>query len=94
VTIINRQAHPLSRQLDADAGEMVRKKIEAMGVRFLGQCQVKDILTRPDDEGTGEVFTGFEFTDGEQLECDLVRGSYVVRTRDIHDQSRLFSPSA
>jgi nitrite reductase (NAD(P)H) len=38
VSIINRQAYPLSRQLDADAGEMVLLKIEAMGVHVCAGC--------------------------------------------------------
>jgi len=35
VTILNRQAFLLSRQLDSDAAEIVQRKIEAMGVRVL-----------------------------------------------------------
>ena len=33
VSIINRTGYPLSRQLDSSAGEMVLRRIEAMGVK-------------------------------------------------------------
>jgi nitrite reductase (NAD(P)H) len=71
VAIINRQAYPLSRQLDADAGEMVLRKIEAMGVRVATKVSVTKLLTRTEDDGN-DVFTGFELSSGELMEADMV----------------------
>jgi NAD(P)H-nitrite reductase large subunit len=65
-SIINRQAYPLSRQLDAAAGEMVLRRIEALGVKVHTNVNVKEMLVEPAPGGTGEeVFKGFEFDDGE-----------------------------
>jgi NAD(P)H-nitrite reductase large subunit len=65
-SIINRQAYPLSRQLDAAAGEMVLRRIEALGVKVHTNVNVKEMLVEPTPGGTGqEVFKGFEFDDGE-----------------------------
>ena len=49
VAIIHRQAYPLSRQLDAQGGEIVLRRIESMGVRFLGGTSVQRLVT--DDKG-------------------------------------------
>lgn len=76
----NRQAYPLSRQLDADAGELVLRKIEAMGVKVLTNMGVKSITTR--QEGDRKVFTGFELSDGSILEADLVIFAIGIRSRD------------
>lgn len=71
-SIINRQAYPLSRQLDASAGEMVLRRIEALGVKVHTNVNVKEMLVEPVPERTGEeVFKGFEFDDGE------VAGAYA-----------------
>jgi nitrite reductase (NAD(P)H) len=45
VAIINRQAYPLSRQLDSEAGEMVLRKIEGMGVKVITKVNVTNITT-------------------------------------------------
>lgn len=64
--IINRQAYPLSRQLDSSAGEMVLRRIEALGVKVHTNVNVKDMLVEPLEGSEGiEVFKGFEFDDGE-----------------------------
>jgi len=80
VSIINRQAYPLSRQLDADAGELVLRKIEALGVKVLTNMGVKSITTR--QEGDRKVFSGFELSDGSLLEADLVIFAIGIRSRD------------
>lgn len=65
-SIINRQAYPLSRQLDASAGEMVLRRIEALGVKVHTNVNVKEMIVEPAPGGIGEeVFKGFEFDDGE-----------------------------
>ncbi|EAU81298.2 nitrite reductase [Coprinopsis cinerea okayama7 len=83
VSIINRSAYPLSRQLDSEAGEMVLHKIEAMGVQVLTRCSPSRQLTRPADDGSGDdVFCGFEFPDGSVYEADLVIYAIGIRSRD------------
>lgn len=83
VTIINRQAFPLSRQLDADAGEMVLRKIEAMGVQVLTNCSPTAQLSRPADDGSSdEIFTGFTLHDGTTFEANLVIYAIGIKPRD------------
>uniref|UniRef100_Q9UVH8 Nitrite reductase [NAD(P)H] n=1 Tax=Hebeloma cylindrosporum TaxID=76867 RepID=Q9UVH8_HEBCY len=83
VSIINRQAYPLSRQLDADAGEMVLRKIEGMGVQVLTNCSPAQQLTRPATDGSGnKVFTGFTLQDGTTHEADLVIYAIGIKPRD------------
>lgn len=83
MSIINRQAYPLSRQLDAEAGEMVLHKIEALGVQVLTRCSPVRQLTRLADDGSGdEIFCGFEFADGSVHEADLVIYAIGIRPRD------------
>ncbi|KAG6901833.1 hypothetical protein C0995_007404 [Termitomyces sp. Mi166 len=87
VSIINRSAYPLSRQLDAEAGEMVLHQIEAMGVQVLTRCSPTRQITRArvaeDGPGAGEeIFTGFEFQDGSIYEADLVIYAIGIRPRD------------
>ncbi|KAI0716158.1 nitrite reductase [Cerioporus squamosus] len=77
VAIIHRQTYPLSRQLDAQGGEIVLRRIEGMGVRFLGGISVKRIIT--DDKG---VLTGLELSDGSTLNCNIVIFSIGITPRD------------
>ncbi|EPQ53160.1 nitrite reductase [Gloeophyllum trabeum ATCC 11539] len=77
VSIINRQAYPLSRQLDKDGGEIVLRRIENMGVEVLTNTTVHDIITT--DDGT---FTGLELTDGHILEAQLVIYAIGITPRD------------
>ncbi|TFK34312.1 NADPH nitrite reductase [Crucibulum laeve] len=83
VSIINRQAYPLSRQLDAEAGEMVLHKIEAMGVHVLTRCSPSRQVTKPADDGSDEeIFIGFELQDGSIHESDLVIYAIGIKPRD------------
>ncbi|KAF8804920.1 nitrite reductase [Phlegmacium glaucopus] len=83
VSIINRQAYPLSRQLDPDAGEMVLHKIEGMGVQVLTNCSPSEQLTRLADDGSGdEIFTGFQLQDGMVHHADLVIYAIGIKPRD------------
>ncbi|KAI0820586.1 nitrite reductase [Trametes gibbosa] len=77
VTIIHRQAYPLSRQLDIHGGEIVLRRIEAMGVTFLGSTTVTRVLT--DDDGT---LSGLELGDGTTLHCKIVVFSIGISPRD------------
>ena len=83
MSIINRRAFPLSRQLDDEAGEMVLHKIEAMGVQVLTNCSPTAQLTRPaDDEPNDNVFTGFTLQDGTMHEADLAIYAIGIQPRD------------
>ena len=83
VSIINRQAYPLSRQLDADAGTMVLNKIEAMGVQVLVNCSPSELLTSAaDDESGDKTFTGFTLHDGSIFNADLVIFAIGIKPRD------------
>ena len=44
VTIVNRSGFPLSRQLDDEGGEIVLRRIEAMGVEVLTKTSVKRLI--------------------------------------------------
>jgi nitrite reductase (NAD(P)H) len=84
VSIINRSAFPLSRQLDEEAGEMVLHKIESMGVQVLTNCSPTAQLTRPVDDtpGAAEVFYGFQLQDGSIHEADLCVYAIGIKPRD------------
>ncbi|KAI0364905.1 nitrite reductase [Pilatotrama ljubarskyi] len=77
VTIIHRQAYPLSRQLDAQGGEIVLRRIEAMGVTFLGSTSVQRVVTN--DQG---VVSGLELSDGTLLNCNIVVFAIGITPRD------------
>ncbi|KAL1940535.1 hypothetical protein VTO73DRAFT_7970 [Trametes versicolor] len=77
VTIIHRQAFPLSRQLDAQGGEIVLRRIEAMGVTFMGSTSVNRVITNEN----GAV-SGLELVDGSMVECSLVVFAIGISPRD------------
>ncbi|KAF8843892.1 nitrite reductase [Paxillus ammoniavirescens] len=67
VAIVNRQAFPLSRQLDDEGGEIVLHRIEAMGVEVLTKTSVKDILTTENGTLTGLVLSNDEHYDAQMV---------------------------
>lgn len=77
VAIINRQAYPLSRQLDDDGGEIVLRRIEAMGVDVLTKASVKDLVTTP-----GGVLSGLVLSDDTQLDAQMVIYAIGITPRD------------
>ncbi|EGN92390.1 hypothetical protein SERLA73DRAFT_172962 [Serpula lacrymans var. lacrymans S7.3] len=77
VAIVNRQAFPLSRQLDNEGGEIVLRRIEAMGVEVLTKTSVKDITTSP--EG---IFTGLILSDDTHFEAQMVIFAIGITPRD------------
>lgn len=86
VSILIRQPYPLNRQLDASAGELVLRKIEAMGVEVKTFCQPSDIITTVDAKGQ-ETFRGFKITAeaGEvekEIESDMVIFAIGIKPRD------------
>ena len=79
VSIIIRQGYPLNRQLDQSAGELVLRKIEALGVTVITRCEPSTIIT--ETEGDHERFSGFETNQGK-LESDMVIFAIGIRPRD------------
>ncbi|KAJ6631137.1 NADPH nitrite reductase [Mycena sp. CBHHK59/15] len=83
VAIIHRQAYPLSRQLDADAGEMVLRTIQAMGVEVLLNCSPVEQLSRQAKDGLSkDVFTGFRLPDDTIIQADLVIYAIGIEPRN------------
>lgn len=79
VAIVNRQAFPLSRQLDAHGGEIVLRRIEAMGVQVLTHSSARACVPRQDDPN---VFAGLEMADGELFEAHMVIFAIGISPRD------------
>lgn len=77
VAIINRQAYPLSRQLDDEGGEIVLRRIVAMGVDVLTKTSVKDVVTTP--EG---ALSGLVLSDDTQLATQIVIYAIGITPRD------------
>ena len=81
VSIVHRQSYPLSRQLDAQGGDIVRARIEAIdGVRFLGGASIARLLT--EGSGAGAALTGVELTDGTSVPCTMLVCAIGIRPRD------------
>ncbi|PIL30050.1 hypothetical protein GSI_07962 [Ganoderma sinense ZZ0214-1] len=78
VTIVHRSAYPLSRQLDAQGGEIVLRRIEGLGVRFLGSTVAARLVTDP---ATGAL-VGLELADGAVLPCTLAVFAIGITPRD------------
>ncbi|KAI6107610.1 hypothetical protein EDD17DRAFT_629483 [Pisolithus thermaeus] len=77
VTIINRQAYPLSRQLDDEGGEIVLRCIEAMGVEVLTKTSVTSLVSTPQG-----VLTGLVLSNDEQLDAEMVIYAIGITPRD------------
>lgn len=79
VSILIRQGYPLNRQLDASAGELVLRKIEALGVTVKTRCEPTSVVTVTD--GPDERFAGFEHKDG-RMDSDMVIFAIGIKPRD------------
>jgi nitrite reductase (NAD(P)H) len=95
VSIVNRQDYPLSRQLDGDGGDIVLKRIRALGVDVLTKTTVKDLVTAPaieqPSDGAQEILTGLLLesanasslpSESEVLECNMVIFAVGITPRD------------
>ncbi|TCD62454.1 hypothetical protein EIP91_006881 [Steccherinum ochraceum] len=80
VTIVNRRGYPLSRQLDAHGGEIVLRRIEAMGVEVLTNASPSGLITAQD--GDGMYLTGLTMQDGSTLDCEIMIFAVGITPRD------------
>lgn len=64
VKLIDRNKWVMARQLDADAGTLVTRKIRELGLDVLHQKRVAAVNTDVDNN-----VTGITFEDGEQIQC-------------------------
>lgn len=81
VSIISRQSYPLNRQLDASGGEIVLRRIEALGVRFLANVAPEALVTTKNDVGEA-VLEGLKLTDGSVVQCKIAVFSIGIKPRD------------
>ncbi|KAH0839338.1 hypothetical protein J3R83DRAFT_20 [Lanmaoa asiatica] len=77
VAIINRQAFPLSRQLDDVGGEIVLRRIEAMGVEALTKTFVRDVLISEDG-----ILTGLVLSNDQHFDAQMVIYAIGITPRD------------
>ena len=68
VTVIHDQAYLMNMQLDKVAANMLRQNLEEQGMHF--RCSTLTTEVLGDDNG-GRV-RGLKFSDGSEIECDLV----------------------
>jgi nitrite reductase (NADH) large subunit len=101
VTVVEVAPHLMVQQLDPTGGELLKRKLEAMGVRFLLNTATTHLI------GDGRV-SGLRFKDGSTLETDMVviscgirpnvdearaAGLVVERAIVVDDQLRTSDPS-
>ena len=72
VTVVHLVETLMERQLDADAGALLRASLEARGLKFKMPAKTESIL------GTERV-TGVRFADGEEIPADLVVMAVGIR---------------
>lgn len=77
VKLIERNRWVLSRQLDADAGNMVVELVRKLGLDVLLSKRVGKILT---DEHN--AVRGIVFEDGEEMECSCIMFAIGIKARD------------
>jgi nitrite reductase (NADH) large subunit len=101
VTVVEVAPHLMVQQLDATGGELLKRKLESMGVRFLLNTATTHLV------GDGRV-NGLRFKDGSTLATDMVviscgirpnvdeakaAGLVVERAIVVDDQLRTTDPS-
>ncbi len=67
VTVVHRRAWPMNRQLDEEAGELLRQQLETQGMRFA--LDATPVAVRLNSHGRAG---GVELDDGQILRGDLV----------------------
>jgi NAD(P)H-nitrite reductase large subunit len=73
VTVIEMAPHLMAQQLDATGGELLKRKLEAMGVRVLLKTVTTHIL------GENGQVSGLRFQDGSTMQTDMVVISCGIR---------------
>lgn len=66
VTVVHRNAHPMNRQLDTEAGELLQQQLENRGIEFVMNVSPVGL-----SEENGRV-TGVGLSDGSYLAADMV----------------------
>src|SRR6188768_527018 len=77
VTVLEAAPQLMAVQLDPEAGDMLRKTIEAMGIRVLCNT-ITTRIARTGSNGTSRL-THLEFKDGTTLDTDMVVVSAGIR---------------
>jgi nitrite reductase (NADH) large subunit len=75
VHVVHLMSHLMEVQLDSEAGAMLKRTMEAMGVQVHLNRATTAILGDPGNEGV----SGLQFNDGSRLECDMVVISAGIR---------------
>lgn len=73
VTVVHKSDIPLNRQLDKEAGELLKSELEAKGLKFKMGANTQDLI------GKDDHVTTINFTDGTSLETDLVIMAIGIR---------------
>ncbi len=69
-------------QLDAAGGEILKRKIEALGVTVLTGKNTKEIISHTDVIDDDDCFLTMQFADGTSLDTDLILFSAGIRPQD------------
>ncbi len=69
-------------QLDAAGGEILKRKIEALGVKVLTGKNTKEILSNPDSANDDVCYLTMQFTDDTALDADIIVFSAGIRPQD------------
>ncbi|MDO5769715.1 MAG: nitrite reductase large subunit NirB, partial [Psychrobacter sp.] len=69
-------------QLDAAGGEILKKKIEALGVKVLTGKNTKEIVSNPTGAAADECYLTMQFADDTSLDTDLILFSAGIRPQD------------
>jgi nitrite reductase (NADH) large subunit len=72
VDVVHLMPHLMERQLDAEAGKMLKNQLEQEGMNFLLEKQTAEILGQ-------ERVTGIRFNDGSEVAADLVVMAVGIR---------------
>ncbi|WP_399697255.1 NAD(P)/FAD-dependent oxidoreductase [Xenophilus sp.] len=74
VTVVHVNAWPMDRQLDAEAGALLRRALQARGIAFRLGARTEALL----DDGSGRV-RAVRFADGGEIPADLVVMAVGIR---------------
>ncbi|MGE6571424.1 nitrite reductase large subunit NirB [Psychrobacter namhaensis] len=69
-------------QLDAAGGEILKRKIEALGVTVLTGKNTQEILSTASSVDNNDSYLTMQFTDGSSLDTDMIVFSAGIRPQD------------